>query len=131
LVTDAEGSFWAVFTVPALAPQGWLVAATVFDTTVSTSFTVTPSVTEAPAPTAATQLASISDVLIRVWTYDARNGWWLMYDPADMPGSNLERLWAGHGYWVEVSEDRKLIYGGNFIWHQLDLTAGRNLIGWR
>jgi hypothetical protein len=54
-----------------------------------------------------------------------------MYDPADMPGSNLERLWAGHGYWVEVSEDCKLIYGGNFIWHQLDLTAGRNLIGWR
>ena len=122
VTTDAEGSFTVTFTVPALAARGWIVAATVPATTLSTFFTVTA--TEAP-PTVAGQLASISDVLIRVWRYYA--GEWLMYDPADVPGSDFQSLVGGEGYWFKVGEDCKLIHGGD----SLDLTAGWNLIGWR
>jgi len=40
--------------------------------------------------------------------------------------SDLASLEKGKGYWIKVSEDCTLIYGGNTY----NLKAGWNLIGW-
>jgi hypothetical protein len=58
-----------------------------------------------------------------VWDY--AGGDWLFYDPDD-PGSDLENLVAGSGYWIKASEAVDLIYGG----HSYSLTEGWNNIGW-
>ncbi len=121
VVTDAVGAFATTFMVPGLATGAQTVSATVSGTTASTFFTIT----EAP-PTVATALNGISEQLVRVWGYNATDGW-QMYDPADTVGSDLESLVAGEGYWIKVTEDTQLIYGGNTY----NFTAGWNLKGWQ
>ena len=118
--TDAVGSFSIVFTVPGLATGPQLVAATVFGETAVTFFTVSEA-----AASVATALASISNELVRVWSYTADG--WKMYDPADPLGSDLASLSDGRGYWVKVTAPCTVIYlGKTRILH----IAGWNLMGW-
>ena len=120
VITDTEGAFSASFLVPGLATGAQTITARVATVNATTSF----SIGEAP-PTVASAMTSISAQLIRVWGYAA--GVWEMYDPADVPGSDLAALTAGRGYWVKVTEDVTLIFGGNTY----DLTAPWYLLGWR
>ncbi len=71
-------------------------------------------------------LRSITDVLVRVWSYEGTAGWRL-YDPS-YPHSeyDLAALEAGRGYWINVSKDAVLTYHGR----TKQLTQGWNLIGW-
>ena len=116
---DASGNFSFSVTVPLLNAGVALVSATA-GPTATTTFDISSA-----APSLAVVTAGISDQLVRVWGYAA--GVWQMYDPLDVPGSDLPSLTAGLGYWVKVSADATLTYGQN----SLPLTTGWNLIGWR
>ena len=50
----------------------------------------------------AQEIASISQYVVRVWVY--RGGNWLMYDPADLPGSTLTSINNGESVDIEVSQ---------------------------
>ncbi|MBE0481262.1 MAG: IPT/TIG domain-containing protein, partial [Dehalococcoidia bacterium] len=119
-ITSAQGVFSATVTVPGIAPGTHVVQVNDNIDTASTFFVI-----KAAAPTVASALATVADELVRVWGYFA--GEWQMYDPADEVGSDLDNLTPGRGYWVKVSEDCTLIYGG----FSYELTAGWNNIGWR
>jgi hypothetical protein len=116
-LTDATGTFTYSFTVPGLAPGVQVVLATDGESTATTFFTLTAS-----PVTIGTQLASISTYVVRVWGYS--NGTWYLYDPADLAGSDLTTLTHGNGYWINVSADCTMVYGG----FSKALTAGWNLI---
>jgi hypothetical protein len=120
IVTDTIGGFTGTFSVPGLAQVAQTVSCTVAGVTATVAFTISTA-----PPTVAGAMSSISAQLIRVWGYAAAT--WEMYDPADEPGSDLTGLVAGRGYWVKVTEDCTLIFGGS----RYDLTADWNLIGWR
>jgi hypothetical protein len=120
IVTDTIGGFTATFTVPGLAQVAQTVSVTVAGVTATTAFTISVA-----PPSVAGAMASISAQLVRVWGYAAAV--WQMYDPADVPGSDLAALTPGRGYWVSVSEDVTLLFAAN----RYDLTTGWNLIGWR
>ena len=120
IVTDTIGGFTATFTVPGLAQVAQTVSVTVAGVTATTAFTISVA-----PPSVAGATASISTQLVRVWGYAA--GAWEMYDPADVPGSDLASLTPGRGYWVSVSADVRLLFAAN----SYDLTTGWNLIGWR
>jgi hypothetical protein len=55
-----------------------------------------------PSQSLSKAIASIQQYVIRIWVY--RNGEWLMYDPADLPGSNLTYLYNGESVNIQVSE---------------------------
>jgi hypothetical protein len=118
-LSDIYGAFTYTFTVPGVAPGSQSISATDNTSTASAFFVVKV----APATTQS-QTASISSQLVRVWGYSG--GTWYMYDPADAAGSNLTTLTSGNGYWINVSADCTLVYGG---FHKA-LSAGWNLIGW-
>ena len=120
IVTDTTGGFTATFTVPGLAQVAQTVSVTVAGLTATTAFTISIA-----PPSVAGATAGISAQLVRVWGYAA--GAWEMYDPADVPGSDLASLTPGRGYWVKVTEDVRLLFAAN----SYDLTGGWNLIGWR
>jgi len=80
--------------------------------------------TPAAQATIETQLSSIGDHLVRVWSAD--DNCWFMYDPADPVGSRLASLADGHGYWLSVASACTLDNGA-YSW---DLTPGWNLMGW-
>ena len=126
-VTDTLGGFSIEVAIPGLASGAQTVSATVLSTTTTTFFTI--SATQA---TVASALQSISDVLVRVWSYvadpDAEGqGKWLMYDPADAVGSDLASLTEGKGYWVNVTAPVTVVYLGKS--RTLDIT-GWNMMGW-
>jgi len=119
-LTDRFGAFEYTATCPG-QPQGAIVVrATAAGETATTFFTV-----EEEPDTVAVATASISGKLVRVWGY--YDGEWQMYDPADPVGSDLMSLTPGRGYWIKVTEDCTLIFGG----FSYDLKAGWNNIGWR
>jgi len=114
------GVFELATTVPGVAPGSQVVQASDGPSTATTFFVVKKA-----AETVQTALASIMDDLDIVWDY--AGGDWLFYDPDDVEGSDLTGLVAGTGYWVKVTKDVTLIYGG----HQYDLVTGWNNIGWQ
>lgn len=116
-LTNATGGFTYAFTVPGLAPGVQVILATDGLYTATTFFTLLAS-----PVTITTQLASISTYLVRVWGYSG--GTWYMYDPADTAGSNLATLTHGDGYWINVSGNCTMVYGG----YSNALTTGWNLI---
>jgi hypothetical protein len=119
-LTSSLGAFTFNTTIPAVAPGSQVVQATDGVGATATTFFI---VKQAPE-TVDTALAGIMDKLVIVWDY--AGGDWLFYDPADEAGSDLAGLSAGTGYWIKVTEDCTLIYGG----HSYSLTAGWNNIGW-
>jgi hypothetical protein len=114
------GTFSLATTIPGIIPGSALVQAT-DGTSVATTFYVV----QAAAVTISSQLAGIADELVIVWDYNG--GDWLFFDPADAAGSTLDTLASGTGYWVKVSADCELIYGGT----SYQLTEGWNNIGWQ
>jgi hypothetical protein len=119
VVTDGQGGFTADVLVPGLATGAQTVTVGVGDEDVTLFFVI-----EAALPSVASVTAGISDELVIVWGYI--DGEWLFYDPAD-PGSDLDNLTSGVGYWVKVSADCTLVYGG----YSYVLKEGWNNIGWR
>jgi hypothetical protein len=119
-LTNALGAFTFNSTIPGVAPGSQVVQAADGVGATATTFFI---VKQAPE-TVETALAGIMDELVIVWDYAA--GDWLFYDPSDVAGSDLAGLSSGTGYWLKVSEDCTLIYGG----HSYSLTAGWNNIGW-
>jgi hypothetical protein len=113
------GDFTLATTVPGVAPGSQVVQAS-DGTSLATTFFVVKMAPE----TVQTALAGIMDVLDIIWDY--AGGDWLFYDPGDAAGSDLTGLSAGTGYWVKVSADAELIYGG----HSYSLVSGWNNIGW-
>jgi hypothetical protein len=122
VLTSPLGTFSLATTVPGVAPGAQVVAA-VMPGTLQT-MAVTYYVVKAAAETVESALAGIVTVLEIVWDY--AGGDWLFYDPADAEGSDLDSLTAGTGYWVKVSADADLVYGG----HSYSLVLGWNNIGW-
>jgi hypothetical protein len=114
------GTFSLATTVPGVIPGSALVQVT-DGTSVATTFYVV----QAAAVTIGTQLAGIADELVIVWDYNG--GDWQWYDPADLAGNTLDTLASGTGYWIKVSADCELIYGGT----SYALTEGWNNIGWQ
>lgn len=119
--TDAFGKFSVTVNIPALTPGTYLVRA-VDETGISatTLLTVLAQVTPAQA------MEGIAEKLVRVWGWDAEAQEWRLYDPAAPEVSDLAKLEKGKGYWIKVTEDCTLIYGGNVY----SLKKGWNLIGW-
>jgi len=88
--------------------------------------------------TAAEALVKVDDGLSGVWSsvdesvwyYDNSSKTWKQYyksDPSAVPEANqLESMESGGSYWVHVTEDCTLRYGG----HTYSLTTGWNSIGW-
>jgi hypothetical protein len=119
-LTSALGAFTFNSTIPGVAPGSQVVQAADGVGATATTFFI---VRQAPE-TVETALAGIMDKLVIVWDY--AGGDWFFYDPSDVAGSDLTGLSSGVGYWLKVSEDCTLIYGG----HSYALTAGWNNIGW-
>ena len=119
-LTSALGAFTFNSTIPGVAPGSQVVQAADGVGATATTFFI---VKQAPE-TVETALAGIMDKLVIVWDYAA--GDWLFYDPSDVAGSDLAGLSSGTGYWLKVSEDCTLIYGG----HSYSLNTGWNNIGW-
>lgn len=119
-LTSPLGTFQVVIMVPGVAPGSQVIKAKDGRDTQATTFFIVETAPE----TAETALAGIMDKLVIVWDY--AGGDWLFYDPSDVAGSDLAGLSSGVGYWLKVSEDCTLIYGG----HSYSLTAGWNNIGW-
>ena len=71
-------------------------------------------------------MSSIAGKYSIVWAFDATTQEWKLYDTAPGAISTLTRLTKGQGYWMQVTEDCTLTYGGNTY----SLKAGWNLIGW-
>lgn len=117
-LTSPLGDFTFSAMIPGIAPGSAPVEADDGKSTAVTFFVVS----KAPE-TVGSALGSIADKVVIVWDY--AGGDWLFYDPDD-PGSDLENLVAGSGYWIHVSEAVELIYGG----HSYSLTEGWNNIGW-
>jgi len=120
--TEVTGGFTLTTVVPALAPGGRVIGVkTQADPTATVAFIVTQS-----PPTVQEALNSLiqEGALVRVWDY--AGGQWWHYDPTDPAGSNLAGVAEGRVYWVKVSSDCTLVYGGR-AWN---LAAGWNLVGW-
>jgi len=78
-------------------------------------------------PNAAEGLASLEDKLVVAYSYKAGEGGWTWYNPDWVPAANtLTTLYAGRGYWINVSEACNLVYGTNTY----ELDADWNLIAW-
>jgi hypothetical protein len=105
LITDTLGAFTTTAMIPGLAEGAQTITVVVGSDTATTFFTVS-----AAAASVATQLASVSNELVIVWTYTADG--WQLYDPADPIGSDLASLSDGGGYWIKVTEACTVIYLG-------------------
>lgn len=119
-LTSPLGTFDVTITVPGVAPMAQVITVTDGASNQATAFFVVT----AAAETVETALSGISDVLEIVWDY--AGGDWLFYDPADPEGSDLDGLVKGVGYWLKVTADATLIYGGN----SYALMTGWNNLGW-
>jgi len=119
--TNGKGAVTFNTMVPGAAQEGpTVVMVNVGGVVSSTAFTVL----EAPV-TVADALESIVDKVVIVW--GLVDGEWLFWDPNDIPGSTLQDLESGTGYFVKVSEDCTLVYGA----FNKDLKAAYwNNVGW-
>jgi len=125
--SDVLGAFTFSGQVPGLAPGATVVTAS--DGTGAGSHTATTFFTiNAGAPTVKSIVAPIASQLVIIWGYSG--GTWYMYDPADAAGSNLATLTAGNGYWIKVSADCTLVYGG-YSYALSSAAPGWTNIGWR
>ncbi|KJU83674.1 hypothetical protein MBAV_004131 [Candidatus Magnetobacterium bavaricum] len=48
-------------------------------------------------------LDSISGMYVAVFAYV--NGKWMIYDPSNLPGSDLTTMTPGYGYWIYAVAD--------------------------
>ena len=69
------------------------------------------------------QVASIAANLVDVWTAAPP---YQVYDPYNLPASNLQEMLVGQQYWIEVVLPSTLSYAGK-VWN---LAQGQNLITW-
>lgn len=123
VITDSQGNFSATFVVPALSSGVHTVIATCGAQTASGTFEITP----APVPVSVA-LITIDGRYSIVWGFEAETQSWRLYDPAAPTFVNtLESLETGKAYWIHVTEDVIIVYGGN----RYNLVEGWNLIGWR
>ena len=118
LLTDTQGAFETTAKIPGLSDGSHTVNVKVKNDEPTTFFTVTKG-----EDTSADALASIIDKVVIVWGYV--DGEWLFFDPSD-PASDLTKFTVGMGFWIKVSEDCTLIYGGN----SYELKEGWTNIGW-
>jgi len=119
VVTDAVGKFTCTFVVP-----GLIGVKTIGATVLNDSRTTFLTITEAPV-TVGVQTANISSKLVRIWGFSG--GTWYMYDPATPTISDLITLESTNGYWIKVSADCTLIYGG---FSKALSSSDWNNIGW-
>jgi len=122
--SNVLGAFTFSGQVPGLAPG----AATVVSATDGTSAATTFFTLNAGAPTVKSIVTPIASKLVIIWGYSG--GTWYMYDPADAAGSSLLTLTAGNGYWIKVSADCILVYGG-YSYSLSSAAPGWTNIGWR
>jgi hypothetical protein len=120
--SNSTGSMTAVITIPASTAGaggiGIVPAAAPGVTFNVTVGTVAVAVADA--------LIGIAGKYTIVWTFDAPMQEWLVFDTALGAPSTLVSMTRGQGYWILVTEDVTLLYGGN----SYTLLAGWNLIGW-
>lgn len=80
------------------------------------------------------QLASIMPYLMIVWYYNPTTGQWQLYDPTDLPGSDLTVLADGQRYFIKVSLPCEVFYcpGSNSkpLYHYRLNTDAWNRIIW-
>jgi hypothetical protein len=71
-------------------------------------------------------LDSVSGKVNRIWTYDAPNEKWLVYnsDPSVPSDANFTSLEAGRGYWVEMNAGGSLV-GSGTLYEQLVPSGGQ------
>jgi hypothetical protein len=72
-------------------------------------------------------LRSISGSLVSVWSYS--NGEWKVYYPNNPGLSDLDKMEAGFGYWIEVSENVNLFWPNSFSTSEITLKSGWNHVG--
>jgi len=118
---DGLGNITATFMVPSSAGGAHLITATVGGIAATTLYT-----NSGTSPTVASGFNSIAGKYSIVWTFDAATQSWKLYDTAAGATSTLTNLTRGQGFWVQVSADCTIVYGGN----SYPLKAGWNLIGW-
>ncbi|RLC21370.1 MAG: hypothetical protein DRI57_02535 [Deltaproteobacteria bacterium] len=87
------------------------------------SLPIEPSVTSI-----AEVLEPIFDSYSVIWSYQETK--WLMYDAANPRLSDLSRLEAGWGYWVNMKNAATLPVLGSVISHPIPLENGWNLVGY-
>jgi hypothetical protein len=122
VATNSVGTFTATVAIPSAATGAGNIRtnpATAVRAFTVLAGTVTVAVEDG--------LTGIAGQYTKVWSFAAGpTGGWRLYDTAAPAVSDLTNLTRGQGYWLEVSQDCTLLYGGN----SYSLLAGWNLIGW-
>jgi streptogramin lyase len=73
-------------------------------------------------------LTPILDKVISVWAYV--DGQWQVYDPANPGFSDLTKMDAGKGYWMNMQQEGTLIITGFTASKSINLSSGWNLVGY-
>lgn len=81
-----------------------------------------------PSAAVTSVLAPIAGAYKAVWSYD--RGRWRCYDPANPGLSDLERIEAGRGYWINMKSARRLTVSGEPVAASMPLYKGWNLVGY-
>jgi hypothetical protein len=123
-VVGGDGTVTGTFTVPSSMVGLATVTISAGGTSGATTFTV-QATGAAPANAFASLIAN--NQLTRVWSYNAANGVWSMYDPADVADSTITMLTDGTAYWIGVTANVTLTYGT----YNIPLYTGWNNIGWQ
>jgi len=128
-ITSATGSFSIASNVPGIMEGGQVVRVRVTqppESAITAPFTVNGGSIE--HLTIKEGFETIKGLCTTVWSFDAQNQEWQVYQPGLPPWVPVyDELIPGKGYWVKVTEDCTLTYGPS-TW---DLKAVWNLIGWR
>jgi len=123
VTTNSIGGFNTTVTIPAASTTGGTISITPAGGTIALPFVVTAGT----VPVAVSDgLSTIAGKFSIVWTFDGSIQDWKLYDTAAGATSTLSTLTRGQGYYVKVSENCTLAYGGNTY----TLYTGWNLIGW-
>jgi len=126
--TDKYGAFQATVRLPGGPEGSAVVSARTGDKNATTSFVILEEL-----ETVQSAMRTVMDKLDIIWGYVKKATVldWYFYDPDDPEGSagpeGLLGLEAGQGYWVKVTADAVLIFGG----HRYELNQRWNNIGWR
>jgi hypothetical protein len=120
--SDSVGALNATVAIPAAAAGAGNIRLNPL-TAAAQVFTVLPGTVTVAVTDG---LSSIAGLYTKVWAFNATTQAWVLYDTAAPAVSDLASLTRGMGYWMEVSEDCIIVYGGNTY----ALSAGWNLIGW-
>ena len=121
--TDSVGGFIAAANVPSNAAWGVGTIGINPATATAKAFTVLAGTVTVAVDDG---LSSIVGKYTKVWGFAAATQSWQLYDVDAASVSDLTSLTRGQGYWLEVSEDCTIVYGGNTY----ALLTGWNLIGW-